>query len=674
MNFKQLVLMNLQALTNFPYIEKDFDAVTDYELLCKVVDHLNEVIKNSNEQNTVIQNLYNAFVALKDYVDNYFDNLDIQEEIDNKLDEMAKSGELADIIAQYLEVASVLGFDTKASLKSADNLVNGSITRTLGESTYNDGKGSYYKIRTITSSDVIDDNNILALSNYPTLIAEKIENYYINKINNDIEIISTSPINVLLYGAKNDGITDNYNVLQNLINNNPHKTLYFPDGTYLISNTLNIPTGNEHQINIEFSRNAILKTSESITSLISVGANEDSYNRYAEGSIVSITGVILDGTNTDRVIYLSANQKQTHLSNITILNANNYGIYCDTGTNTSDSGDNLIENLSINGKSSDYNCIGLYLVSSDNKIIDTRINKCKTGVYCIRGNVFENVHVIGSWETLTPSTEDFDKTTAFIFDGWGLSMLTNCYADTMATGFEIIKQHRVNIKNSIASWWYSDTNGHINVFKCDSGSMNQWYFHVDGFDVGIPANGTIKGINLDSIGSQGRNFLGTFDSIKLSNISIQNTQYLADDDYLFNRAIYTEPDIVTHDPWSQNAIANEYYPVALLKAGQYDFKFRMGNDQLVNVKANVGSTPNIQITNIKSNAHVNEYKLSLCNLYQDSDSTWYAYLCFRTTGSASLNMAFADLKFWNQQLYTCRNYKNNTPLSSPTVNAEANFN
>lgn len=192
MNFKQLVLMNLQALTNFPYIEKDFDAVTDYQLLCLVVDHLNEVIKNSNEQNTVIQNLYNAFVELKDYVDNYFDNLDIQEEIDNKLDEMAESGELADIIAQYLEVASVLGFDTKASLKSADNLVNGSITRTLGDATYNDGKGSYYKIRTLTSGDVIDNNNILALANYPTLIAEKIIDYRMNQAESNINSINTS--------------------------------------------------------------------------------------------------------------------------------------------------------------------------------------------------------------------------------------------------------------------------------------------------------------------------------------------------------------------------------------------------------------------------------------------------------------------------------------------------
>ena len=190
--FKKLCFMYLQQLTNFPYIEKDFDAITDYQLLCKVVDYLNEVISNNNKQNEVITSLYNAFVELKDYVDNYFKNLDVQEEVDNKLDEMAASGELADIIAQYLRVASVLGYDTKASLKSADNLVNGSITRTLGESTYNDGKGSYYKIRTVTSEDVIDDNNILALANYPTLIAEKIADYRMNQAESNINSINTS--------------------------------------------------------------------------------------------------------------------------------------------------------------------------------------------------------------------------------------------------------------------------------------------------------------------------------------------------------------------------------------------------------------------------------------------------------------------------------------------------
>ena len=270
MNFKQLVLMNLQALTNFPYIEKDFDAVTDYQLLCLVVDHLNEVIKNSNEQNTVIQNLYNAFVTLKDYVDNYFDNLDIQTEVDNKLDKMAESGELADIIAQYLEVASVLAYDTKATLKSADNLVNGSITRTLGESSYNDGKGSYYKIRTLTSGDVIDDNNILALANFPTLIAEKLPDYRMNQAESNINRIINKKI--LFIGDSylemfngSTGIIDKFKEISNITNiissvKSGTGFKYTVENQNFITLLQNVPNDNE------------------ITDIICVGGYNDQYS------------------------------------------------------------------------------------------------------------------------------------------------------------------------------------------------------------------------------------------------------------------------------------------------------------------------------------------------------------------------------------------------------------
>ena len=102
-NFKQLVYMNMQQLTNFPYIEDDFDALTNYGLLCKVVDYLNQVIDNNNEQNTVVTNLYNAFVELQDYINDFFDNLDVQEEINNKLDEMTVDGSLTQIIKNYVD-------------------------------------------------------------------------------------------------------------------------------------------------------------------------------------------------------------------------------------------------------------------------------------------------------------------------------------------------------------------------------------------------------------------------------------------------------------------------------------------------------------------------------------------------------------------------------------------
>ena len=177
--FRNLVLLNMQQLTNFPYIEKDFDALSDYGLLCKVVEYLNQVITNTNNQNDSITNLYNAFIALQDYVNNtkdtlenafndlndyvtnYFANLDVQNEIDNKLDEMAESGQLTDIIAQYLGLAGMITFNTLADMKLAENLVNGSKCQTLGYHSVNDGGGAIYKIRQVTNDDVVDDRLII---------------------------------------------------------------------------------------------------------------------------------------------------------------------------------------------------------------------------------------------------------------------------------------------------------------------------------------------------------------------------------------------------------------------------------------------------------------------------------------------------------------------------------
>jgi hypothetical protein len=150
---------------NFPFLEDDFDALTDYELFCKICGYVIEYSKDNEEMKAKIEDFQH-----------YFDNLDVQEEINNKLDEMAESGQLDDIIAQYLQLAGVLAYNTLNDLKNADNIVNGSITRTLGLNEYEDGKGSFYKIRTITSGDVVDEVNIVSLNISETLIAEKIPN------------------------------------------------------------------------------------------------------------------------------------------------------------------------------------------------------------------------------------------------------------------------------------------------------------------------------------------------------------------------------------------------------------------------------------------------------------------------------------------------------------------
>ena len=187
-----------------------FDESLSYlELLYSLLHYLRETVipavNNNADAVTELQNLYNE---LKTYVDNYFENLDVQEEINNKLDEMAESGQLTDIIAQYLELAGVLAYDTINDLKNADNLTNGSIAKTLGNTTYNDGYGAFYKIRTILNTDVVDNDNIVALANFNNLIAEKIKNQYIEDNRNNINIIN-SKITICIGDSYGEGVGNN---------------------------------------------------------------------------------------------------------------------------------------------------------------------------------------------------------------------------------------------------------------------------------------------------------------------------------------------------------------------------------------------------------------------------------------------------------------------------------
>lgn len=136
---------------------------------------------------------------IKTYVDNYFDNLDVQDEINNKLDEMLESGQLAEIIAQFIKLQGLITFNTLSDMKNADNLNDGSNCLIMGTNLYNDGKTRLYKIRTLTSSDVVDEINIVSLTNYPTLIGELINNLF-REDYEQLNIFTDSTNNGAIYG------------------------------------------------------------------------------------------------------------------------------------------------------------------------------------------------------------------------------------------------------------------------------------------------------------------------------------------------------------------------------------------------------------------------------------------------------------------------------------------
>ena len=190
--YKNLTPFKWYVLENFPFIEEDFDALTNWQLFCKLGKEMNKIIKSVNLSGEQVETLTNAFNNLQNYVNNYFDNLDVQEEINNKLDQMAQSGELAELLTAYLKLKCIYGFNTVDDMSKATNLVDGSFCKTYGRNTLNDGYGQFYKVRQITSSDVVDGYNIVALDVSPTLIAEKMKNQEIIDLTNEIKTINST--------------------------------------------------------------------------------------------------------------------------------------------------------------------------------------------------------------------------------------------------------------------------------------------------------------------------------------------------------------------------------------------------------------------------------------------------------------------------------------------------
>ena len=101
-DYKRLTPFKWFVLENFPFIDEDFDDITNYQLLCKLGEEINKIINSQNLVGEQIEELTNAFNNLKDYVDNYFDNLDVQKEVNTKLDAMVEDGTLAKIINQEI--------------------------------------------------------------------------------------------------------------------------------------------------------------------------------------------------------------------------------------------------------------------------------------------------------------------------------------------------------------------------------------------------------------------------------------------------------------------------------------------------------------------------------------------------------------------------------------------
>ena len=95
--FKDLKYFKGWTLENFPFIEDDFDAITTYQFMCKIVEYLNEVIYNQKILDENNEEIVKLVQEIKAYVDEYLEDLtDIKEEIANIEENLTSLGKTVD--------------------------------------------------------------------------------------------------------------------------------------------------------------------------------------------------------------------------------------------------------------------------------------------------------------------------------------------------------------------------------------------------------------------------------------------------------------------------------------------------------------------------------------------------------------------------------------------------
>lgn len=335
-------------------------------------------------------------------------------------------------------------FNSVAEMKNADYLKEGDYVITLGYYEANDGGGAFYKIREITNQDVINNMDLFSIINDNTLVAE---------------LIKSKEINIKQLGTKGNGIDDDFSIIQYAIDSNPNGTVYFPNGTYLISEPIVTSANYQKTVSLKLEKNSIVKANESFEEnefILKIGGKDtENQSLYSIGVRSMLQGGIFDCNNIASGISIygiSPTIKDTEIRNCGLIGIDvPYGMHAG-------STDCLISNVIIMGTNV-IESIALNVAGFDNIFDNIRTSKTEIGINVIGGgNYFNNVHPMQS----NNDTTRYNNTIGFLVDAWN-NTFNNCYSDNFSIGF-LNKNSKRNYYNNLTAFWYSGGNYNNKAF------------------------------------------------------------------------------------------------------------------------------------------------------------------------------------------------------------------
>ena len=259
--------------------------------------------------------------------------------------------------------------------------------------------------------------------------------------------------------AANTGL-DVSDAVQSLIDSNPNRTIYFPDGEYVLAKPIYTPADPELSVSLELSDFAVLKAGEGWAkgeAVVQLGGKNPANDTHTVGSNYSFEGGVIDGSGVANGISINGG-RETAVRNVSIKHTV-VGLHIMYGAN-SGSSDSDIFGLNIIGTGG-TDSVGILLEGFDNTVTNVRIGCVYTGVHVKSGgNVLRNVHPL-----YYSDYTDYENSCGFLIES-GNNWFDYCYSDQFAIGFRTT-DYGTSTFNNCFCYWYSPSGGTQTGFRAD---------------------------------------------------------------------------------------------------------------------------------------------------------------------------------------------------------------
>lgn len=280
-------------------------------------------------------------------------------------------------------------------------------------------------------------------------------------------------VSVVDHGIKNDGSPIGTEINE-LVRQSYKKTLFFPAGTYTLTEPMVLPLDYEKNVNIIFDKNALVKSDTRLEALIKVGYSEMHYisdNSHRRFSYIE--GGILDCYNADNGIIVNGLKQLVQIRTMSLVRGRNTHIRINvTDLNKNSSCDTKIDNVTIHGMSSNEEIYGIYIDKNchDAKISDTFIYSTKYALFTkSAGHILNNIHIL-SW--LTTGGKDlgaeynYRETEGIRIESGGFFVFNQIYYDTVDKGIVIVGDNEpILMLDQNISYSYLDNFGTSFIYR-----------------------------------------------------------------------------------------------------------------------------------------------------------------------------------------------------------------